>query len=318
MEFRGTGYWALILGGSSGIGLATAHKLAKHGMNLAIVHRDRKGAMAGIDAEFAKIREHGVELLTFNTNALAPEGIQEVLGGLEAKLGTSGPAPSKPAGRVRLVLHAVALGNLKPLAPYERKPAGAVDELAKSLKLDRATLQTAIDQVFAQGGYELADAATPPDYGDALLTDEDFAQTVYNMGGNLLSWVRQIWDRKMFAADARVIGLTSEGNTVAWRGYAAVAAAKSALESASRAIAREFGPHGIRSNIVQAGITPTKALALIPGSDHLKAQGLRRNPLGRLTTPGDVANTLALLTTDEAAWINGALIRVDGGEHISG
>src|SRR5262245_26559807 len=44
--------WAIILGGSSGFGLATAHKLSAHGMSLCIVHRDRRGAMARIDAEF--------------------------------------------------------------------------------------------------------------------------------------------------------------------------------------------------------------------------------------------------------------------------
>jgi enoyl-[acyl-carrier protein] reductase I len=43
-----------------------------------------------------------------------------------------------------------------------------------------------------------------------------------------------------------------------------------------------------------------------------------RNPFRRLTTPRDVANMIYLLCLDEAAWINGTVIRVDGGEHISG
>ena len=60
------------------------------------------------------------------------------------------------------------------------------------------------------------------------------------------------------------------------------------------------------------------ALAAIPGSDHMKANARVRNPFGRLTTPQDVANVIGLLASDEAAWINGEVIRVDGGEHISG
>ena len=44
--------WALILGGSSGFGLATAKKLARHGMSIAVVHRDRRGAMKTIAAGF--------------------------------------------------------------------------------------------------------------------------------------------------------------------------------------------------------------------------------------------------------------------------
>jgi enoyl-[acyl-carrier protein] reductase I len=50
----------------------------------------------------------------------------------------------------------------------------------------------------------------------------------------------------------------------------------------------------------------------------MKAQARLRNPFRRLTTPRDVANVIGLLATDEAAWINGEVIRVDGGEHISG
>ena len=122
----------------------------------------------------------------------------------------------------------------------------------------------------------------------------------------------------MFAEDSRIFGLTSEGNTLAWKGYAAVSAAKVSLEALARSIAVEFGPYGIRCNIIQAGITDTPALKAIPGSDQLKAQARLRNPGRRLTLPSDVANVIYLLAQDEAAWINGDVIRVDGGEHISG
>jgi NAD(P)-dependent dehydrogenase (short-subunit alcohol dehydrogenase family) len=138
------------------------------------------------------------------------------------------------------------------------------------------------------------------------------------MGTSLLSWTQELHTRGMFAADARVFGLTSEGNTVAWKGYAAVAAAKVALESVSRSIAVEMAHFGIRSNIIQAGVTDTPALRMIPGSGHLKAQARIRNPFGRLTTPRDVANVIYLLSLPEAAWVNGEVIRVDGGEHVSG
>ncbi|MGZ3712924.1 MAG: SDR family oxidoreductase, partial [Bdellovibrionota bacterium] len=92
--------------------------------------------------------------------------------------------------------------------------------------------------------------------------------------------------------------------------------AKCALESVSRSIAVEFAKFGIRSNIVQAGITDTPALRLIPGSEQMKTAALARNPLRRLTTVEDVANIIFLLSMDEASWINGALLRADGGEHI--
>lgn len=304
--------WALILGGSSGFGLATAQKLARHGMSVAIVHRDRKGAMGAIEPKFEELRRTGVGFLALNLDALSAEGRKTSLDALAAAMGEK--------GRVRMLLHSIAFGNLKPLAPPAPMRDEACTRLAAQLKIDRAVLTEAIAATFATGQ---ADALAglleaPPSDSDAVLEEEDFARTVHSMGTSLVTWVQDLFARKLFTADARVLGMTSEGNEIAWRGYAAVAAAKVALESVSRAIAVELGPYGIRSNIVQAGVTDTPALRLIPGSDRMKAEARAKNPLGRLTTPADVADFICLLCTDEAQWVNGALLLCDGGERIAG
>ena len=158
-----------------------------------------------------------------------------------------------------------------------------------------------------------------PQYPDrSLLDEDDFARTILSMGTSLLGWTQGLFKRNLFDSDARIFGLTSEGNELAWKGYAAVSAAKVSLESLARSIAVEFGPYGIRCNVIQAGVTDTPALRAIPGNAQLKATARLRNPGGRLTLPRDVANVIYLLALDEAAWINGEVIRVDGGEHISG
>lgn len=77
--FNQSDLWALILGGSSGFGLASAKRLAQSGLNLCIVHRDRRGAMGRIEEQFEEIRKEGVELKTFNINALSPAGRKTVL-----------------------------------------------------------------------------------------------------------------------------------------------------------------------------------------------------------------------------------------------
>ena len=79
--------WALILGGSSGFGLATAQKLAENGMNLLVVHRDRRGAMRKIEPEFEKLRGLGPSLKTWNTDAISAENRDEVLGEIAETLG---------------------------------------------------------------------------------------------------------------------------------------------------------------------------------------------------------------------------------------
>ena len=307
--------WALILGGSSGFGLATAHKLAEHGMSLCLVHRDRRGAMARIEPEFEKIRGRGVSLLTFNVDALAAPKREQVLDELTAQIGEE--------GRVRVLLHSIAFGNLKLLAPEKPDPASLRGEatalLARAVGVDAERMRAAVDELFAAGADGLQSLTSAPEYPSrSYLDEDDLSRTIHAMGTSLLGWTQSLLRRGLFAEDARVLGLTSEGNEVAWKGYAAVAAAKVALESIARSMAVELAPYGIRSNVVQAGITETPALRAIPGSDHLKAQARGRNPFGRLTTPNDVANAIYLLCTDEAAWINGEVIRVDGGEHVSG
>lgn len=269
--------------------------------------------MPAIEAQFDAIRAAGGRLVAYNLDATSPEGRAQVVASLAEALGA--------AGRVRLLLHSIAFGNLKLVAPM---PAGsdaaarARSRLAELLGVGEERLASAIDTLSAESD-AFADLAAEPRYdSEALLEDEDYARTIHAMGTSLAGWAQALLARRLFADDARVLGLTSEGNEVAWRGYAAVAAAKVALESVVRSMAVELAPYGIRSNVVQPGVADTPALRLIPGSLHMKAAARRRNPFGRLTTPEDVADVVCLLCTDEARWINGTIVRADGGEHVAG
>lgn len=311
MNFKNKNYWAVILGGSSGFGLATAKKLSAMGMNICVVHRDRRGAMERIEKEFDIIRAAEVEFISFNADALSEAGRAEIIQSLKQKIGS---------GKVRTLMHSIAFGNLKLIAPQKKlETESAAQLLAKKLNIDSQTLTKAANELLLEGVDDLVGIADPAQYNNELfIGEEDLHNTVYAMGTSLLTWTQDIFNQNLFADDARVFGMTSEGNEVAWRGYAAVSAAKVALEAVSRAIALEMSAFGIRSNIIQAGVTDTPALRMIPGNVQLVAAARRRNPFKRLTTPKDVAGVIALLSLDEAAWINGDVIRVDGGEHISG
>jgi NAD(P)-dependent dehydrogenase (short-subunit alcohol dehydrogenase family) len=303
--------WAIVLGGSSGFGLATAQKLAEQGMSLCIVHRDRRGAMARIEPEFEKIRSGGTPLITFNADALSADKRDEILTELTKAMGAD--------GKVRVLLHSIAFGNLKLIAPEKPRTSTTRKDLANRLGVSEENLVAAADELFADGSDGLHTLASPPQYSQkSFIEAEDLERTIHSMGTSVLGWAQTLLQRDLFGEDARIFGLTSEGNEVAWKGYAAVAAAKVALESIARSMAVELAPYGIRTNVIQAGVTDTAALAAIPGNAQLKAQARQRNPFGRLTTPRDVANVIYLLSTAEASWINGEVIRVDGGEHISG
>ena len=261
-DFEHKNYWALILGGSSGLGLASAQKLAAHGMNICIVHRDRKSELDLIEKEFESIKAQNVEFLSFNVDALNPEKREQIVISLKEKLGQK--------GKVRTLVHSIAKGNLKPMFSNE-KP---------------------------------------------VLKNDDFHLTIEAMAISLYDWTQLLLENKLFAADARIISFTSEGNTKAWKNYAAVSAAKAALEAITRNLALEFAPFGIRANCIQAGVTDTTSFQMIPGSEQLAEFSKMRNPFKRLTKPEDVANVVYLLSKDEAGWINGSIIPVNGGEHI--
>lgn len=261
-EFEEKNEWALILGGSSGLGLATAKKLAKHGMNICIVHRNSRAQQAEIEAEFQQINAEGVDFASYNTDGLHPEKRAALIEDLQEEL---------EGGKIKVFVHSVAKGNLKAM----------VGEDAPNLQSD------------------------------------DFQLTIQAMGISLYDWVKELFSANLFAEDARVISFTSEGNTKAWKHYAAVSAAKVTLEAITRNIALEFAPYGIRANCIQAGVTDTQSLRMIPGSDQLKEHSLQRNPFQRLTNPEDVANVVYLLSKDEASWINGTIIKVDGGESLN-
>lgn len=262
-EFENKNYWALILGGSAGLGLASAKKLAAHGCNIIIVYRSSRADSAIIDKDFESIRSTGVQVISFNKDAMSVEKREVILNDIQEKLGEK--------GKVRLLLHSIAKGNLKPMIADEN-PA---------------------------------------------LQNDDFHLTLESMAISLYDWTKLLFEGKLFAADARVISFTSEGNKKAFKAYAAVSAAKAALEAITRNIALEFAAYGIKANCVQAGVTDTLSFRMIPGHEVLREAAINRNPFKKLTTPEDVANVVYLLTKDEAAWINGTTIIADGGEHVN-
>ena len=249
--------WAVILGGSSGFGLAAARKLAAHGMHIALLYREMASTEKAVRQELNHLeKEFDITILPFNLNALSEEGQQVFVQEFNRVVGTR--------KCVRLLLHSIARGNLRPLEE---------------------------------------------------LSAQDIRDTTHAMGTSMLDWAKLLLKEDLFQPDGRIIGLTSEGTHKYWEGYAAVSVAKASLESLSSYMAIDLAPYGIRTNIIQAGVTDTPSMKKIPGSQELLNHTVQRNPFGRMTSPEDVANVIYLLCTDEASWINGALIHVDGGEH---
>jgi len=109
-----------------------------------------------------------------------------------------------------------------------------------------------------------------------------------------------------------IVGISSLGSQRVLENYTLVGTSKAALESLVRYLAVELAPRGIRVNAVSAGVVETGALEHFPNREEMLAGG-RRNPVGRLVTPEDVAGAVAFLCSPEADMIRGQTIVVDGG-----
>src|SRR5688572_31018693 len=150
------------------------------------------------------------------------------------------------------------------------------------------------------------------------ISPEQMEMTLDVMANSLVYWTQDLFQKGLLRKGARIYAMTSSGGTRVWPTYGAVSAAKAALESHCRQLALELGPHQISVNAVRAGVTDTPALRKIPGNEKMIEIATERNPYRRLTTPADVANTLALLVHEEAAWLTGNTLGVDGAEDIVG
>lgn len=147
---------------------------------------------------------------------------------------------------------------------------------------------------------------------------EQMNMTLDVMAHSLVYWVQSLVRRNLLREGARIFAMTSSGGRRVWPTYGPVSAAKAALESHIRQIALELAPRGVMANAIQAGVTDTPALRKIPGHEEMMASALRSNPGKRLTTPQDVARNIVVLSHLHTHWMTGNVIRVDGGEDITG
>jgi len=110
-----------------------------------------------------------------------------------------------------------------------------------------------------------------------------------------------------------IVTLSSTGNLIYIDNYAGHGANKAAVEAMARYAAVELGEMGIRVNAVSGGPIETDALRAFTNYEEVKAETVKRSALNRMGTPEDLAGAAYFLCTDEASWITGQTIIVDGG-----
>jgi meso-butanediol dehydrogenase/(S,S)-butanediol dehydrogenase/diacetyl reductase len=115
------------------------------------------------------------------------------------------------------------------------------------------------------------------------------------------------------ASGAAIVNVASLDSVGADRGFAAYNAAKAGVVNFTRALALEFGPEGIRANAVSPGAIDTPLTTMTTSNDRSRAAFEAAIPLRRYGRPEEIAAAIAFLAADEASFVNGANLLVDGG-----
>jgi meso-butanediol dehydrogenase/(S,S)-butanediol dehydrogenase/diacetyl reductase len=110
-----------------------------------------------------------------------------------------------------------------------------------------------------------------------------------------------------------VVNLSSASGLGGDWGMSSYNAAKGAITNFTRALALEYGSRGVRINAVAPSLTSTEATAEFEKSEAMMAAFIERLPIGRAATPDDIAGVITFLASEDAVFINGVILPVDGG-----
>jgi len=210
----------------------------------------------------------------------------------------------------------------QPFSEHCPWPAGEEDHIQVDLS-DPDSLGLAVaairDRLDAEGGrlHALVNNA-------AISPKDEEGGRLDSLTTSMLTW-RQVFQVNFFApimlarglfeelkaAKGAIVNVTSiAGMRVHPFAGTAYATSKAALASLTREMAADFGPHGVRVNAIAPGEIDTAILS--PGTEKL-IDGI---PLRRLGTPAEVADTIFFLCGEPAAYVTGAEIHINGGQHV--
>lgn len=220
----------------------------------------------------------------------------------------------------QLVLVDVAVDKLQALAEALSAEGGAVELIAPGDVADEATLQAAVaaaDDRF--GGLDVlvnnACAANHRSITDLSL--EDWRQTMDTCLASVFFGIKHTVPVMKRQGGGAIINISSVNSQVATPGMPAYTAAKGGIVGLTRQVAVEYGAAGIRTNAIRPGFIATVAMreGLLRDPKE-RAAAIESCPLRRLGAPDDVADAALFLATEEAAFVNGHVLTVDGGASV--
>jgi len=131
--------------------------------------------------------------------------------------------------------------------------------------------------------------------------------------GAFVAGAQEAAKRMQKVGGGAIVTISSTGNRIYIENYAGHGTNKAAVEAMMRYAAVELGDMGIRVNAVSGGPIETDALRAFTNYEEVKAETVKRSALNRMGTPEDLAGAVYFLCTDDASWVTGHTLIVDGG-----
>ena len=141
---------------------------------------------------------------------------------------------------------------------------------------------------------------------------EDFLSDFNLQVGGLIKVLQYAFSALKKSEHAAVVVFSTVAVQLGLPFHSQVSASKGAIEGLTKALSAEWAP-SIRVNCIAPSLTDTPLAATLLNTDEKKAANALRHPLKKIGTASDIANMAAFLLSENAAWITGQIIHVDGG-----
>jgi 3-oxoacyl-[acyl-carrier protein] reductase len=199
-----------------------------------------------------------------------------------------------------------------------RSGAGEAEEVARetggrALQADVSDAQQAAQLVEEAGELDILvnNAGITRDGLVARMPDEDWRDVLETNLSSVFYTCRAAARSMMRRRSGSIVNLSSIVGVHGNPGQVNYAAAKAGIIGFTKSLARELGSRGVRANVVAPGYVHTRLTDVLP--EELKRQMVAATPLGRIGSTEDVARAVRFLCSDEASFITGEVLLVDGG-----
>jgi dehydrogenase/reductase SDR family member 4 len=228
---------------------------------------------------------------------------------------------------------AIAMGQAGASVVISSRKQDALEEVASEMRSDdievypvscyvgdQQSMKTLIDRAVEKyGGIDIMvnNAAINPVFGPVVDTDEAGFDKIMqvNVKGPF-ELAKMAYPIMLSRGGGSVINISSIGGLTPEAMLGIYSVSKAALISLTKVMAKEWGPHGIRANVICPGLIKTKFSEALWSNEKIMNSVMRKQPLDMLAVPEDVAGLALLLAADAGVFCSGGVYTIDGGYTI--